>query len=392
YLLGLSPVQNIDPTPFAFTFTGLFMSISVLRYRLLDLMPIARRHVFRSMTDGLVVVDVQNRIVDVNPEGVRIFNWDRMPYGELADELWKDYPQLTALLKDQNAETIELEIANQQVFHYYLVSSSVIKESKKRMVGVLLVIHDITFRHQMQEAIIQNEEKLRVLNAEKDKLFSVIAHDLRGPMGAFTALTELILQQPGDISADEMRHLMHSMNKSARSLQDLLENLLYWSRMQRDDVRIELKSLPPERFVREVLSLFQESVRSKELKVTTSLKPVMVIADEQMLLFVLRNLISNAIKFTHQGGVIHIKSEQYDDAFVSIVVKDTGIGMDKTLISKLFAIEEKVGRPGTAGEPSSGLGLILSKEFITRQNGKLLVESEPCKGSTLTVLLPLANV
>lgn len=127
------------------------------------------------------------------------------------------------------------------------------------------------------------------------------------------------------------------------------------------------------------------------LNITTSLEQVKVLADEQMLLFVLRNLISNAIKFTAKGGSIRIETARHDDAFASVVVSDTGIGMNQELISKLFNIEAKVGRAGTDGEVSSGLGLILCKEFIERLNGKLIIESEPEKGSVFTMLLPLAN-
>lgn len=391
YLLDLFPVEDIDPTPFAFAFTGLAMSVSILRYRLLDLMPIAREHVFRSMADGLVVIDLKNRIVDVNPESIKIFNWKRMPYGESAEKIWSEFPQLVNHLLARESDTIELEISVENELRYYLISNSLIKDHKDQHVGFLLIIHDITIRFQMQKAIRLNEKKLRELNAEKDKLFSVIAHDLRGPLGTFAGLTELIMQQPDDISPDEMQQLASDMNKSARSLLDLLENLLFWSRMQRDDVQINLSSLQPDLFVNDTLNLFQDAVRNKNLRMANVLKPVKVIADEQMLMSVLRNLISNAIKFTPNGGTIHIKTDKYDAEYALIRVKDSGIGMDQQLIDKLFSIEAKVGRPGTEGEPSSGLGLILSHEFIEKMNGKLLIESEPDKGSTFTVLLPLAK-
>jgi len=391
YLLDLFPIENIDPTPFAFAFTGLAMSVSILRYRLLDLMPIAREHVFRSMVDGLVVIDLKNRIVDVNPESIKIFNWKRMPYGESAETIWYEFPQLVNHLRSRESDTLELEIPVEDKLRYYLISNSLIKNHKDKHVGFLLIIHDITMRYQMQRAIRLNQEKLRELNAEKDKLFSVIAHDLRGPLGTFAGLTELIMQQPDDISPEEMQQLALDMNKSARSLLELLENLLFWSRMQRDDVQINLSSLQPDLFVNDTLNLFQDAVRNKNLRVVNVLKSVKVIADEHMLMSVLRNLISNAVKFTPKGGIIHIKIDQFDAEYASIRIKDSGIGMDQQLIDKLFSIEAKVGRPGTEGEPSSGLGLILSHEFIEKMNGKLLIESEQGKGSTFTVLLPRAN-
>lgn len=392
YLFKLFPIDNLDPTPFAFTFSGLAMSVSILRYRMLDLMPIAREHVFTSMPDGLVVLDNKMRIVDANPGSLKIFRWSEIPFGALTKDVWKSYPLLINMLKQSKSESIVMEIAQQQKRFYFQISSSAIRNHKIEEVGYLIIIHDITIRYTMQEAIRQSEEKLKRLNAEKDKLFSVIAHDLRGPLGAFVGLTEMAMNQSEDISHEENQQFAADMYKSAQALQNLLENLLYWARMQREDVKIHTEKLDLKALFEENLVLFQNAINAKVLKVEKRFQEnAIVLADKQMLMTVLRNLLSNAIKFTPRRGTISLVSRSENPRFFQILVTDTGIGMDEIRLKNLFKIEESMGRPGTEGEASSGLGLILSHEFIERMGGHIHVTSSPGKGSTFSIELPAAS-
>lgn len=392
YLFEIFPVDNLDPTPFAFTFSGLAMSVSILRYRMLDLMPIAREHVFTSMPDGLVVLDNKMRIIDANPGSMKIFSWDEIPFGALVENIWKPYPMLVDMLRELKSESIVMEVNKQKELFYYQISTSAIRDHKTQEVGYLVIIHDITVRYTMQEAIRQSEEKLKRLNAEKDKLFSVIAHDLRGPLGTFTGLTEMAMFQADDVSHEEKQQLATDMHKSAQALQNLLENLLYWSRMQREDVKIHTEKLRVKALLDENLVLFQNAISTKSLVIEKHfLEEAKVLADKQMLMTVLRNLLSNAIKFTPRNGKISLISKTENPGFLQIQVSDSGIGMDETILKNLFSIEDSMGRPGTEGEASSGLGLILSHEFIEKMNGRILVKSTPGKGSTFTVVLPAAT-
>ncbi|MDY0078601.1 MAG: histidine kinase N-terminal 7TM domain-containing protein [Bacteroidales bacterium] len=391
YLTGFFPFKNIDPTPFALTFSGLAMSISILRYRMLDLMPIAREHVFTSTPDGLVVLDNKMRIVDANPGSMKIFGWNKIPLGHSAQEVWQKYPLLVKMSQATDIVSYELEILQENKRFYYQISSSEILNYKKVKVGCLLIIHDITMRQAMQEAIRQSEEKLKKLNAEKDKLFSVIAHDLRGPLGAFAGLTEMVMQQTDDMQPEEMRQLAADMHKSALALQNLLENLLFWSRMQREDVKINIEKLDVKALLEEILNLFQTTIKTKELEVRTSFgEDAKVLADRQMLMTILRNLLSNALKFTQRKGTINLVIQLTRPGIVQIQVADSGIGMDEAMLQKLFNIEGKTGRPGTEGEASSGLGLILSHEFVEKMGGNIQVKSSMGVGSTFIIELPLA--
>jgi signal transduction histidine kinase len=392
YFAKLMPVKNIDPTPFAFTISGLLMSVSILRYRMLDLMPIAREHVFRSMSDGLIVVDSKLRLVDCNPVAEQIFNWKSTPFGKSVADLWKDFPELVALSSRKGEESMELHVPYSNEVKIYLTNSSDIHDHKNTVVGKLLAIHDITHRFKLLETIRKSEESLRALNSEKDKLFSIIAHDLRSPISAFLSLTGLFLDDGQDMSRDEMREIALSMNRSAESLTGLLDNLLQWSRMQRNEVRIRPQDLDVNLLIERDLQIYTDSIKKKELTIETSIASnIKIFADENMFNTILRNLISNAIKFTQQGGKVVITADNADNGMVSVRISDNGIGMTEDMLANLFNFGSQISRPGTAGEPSSGLGLILCKDLTERNKGKLLVSSAPGKGSTFTVLLPQAS-
>ncbi|HMM10937.1 MAG TPA: histidine kinase N-terminal 7TM domain-containing protein [Bacteroidales bacterium] len=389
YFARLMPIKNIDPTPFAFSVSGLLMSVSIFRFRMLDLLPIAREHVFRSMSDGLLVIDSKLRLIDCNPVAGQVFKWNRTPFGKPIAELWADYPDLVALCSRIGEESLEAELNLSGEDKIYLMSSSDIYNHKNAVVGKLLVVHDITHRYKMQETIRKSEERLRALNTEKDKLFSIIAHDLRSPIGAFLSLTRLFIDDGEEMSREEMQEIALSMNRSAESLSGLLDNLLQWSRMQRNEVKTRPEILVVNQLVERNLQIYSEAIQKKQLTTETFISgDLRVFADENMLNTILRNLISNAIKFTQQGGKVSISAEVEDSGMIAIKLSDTGIGMSSEILHNLFAIDGKTNRPGTAGEPSTGLGLILCKEFAERSGGQLLVSSKPGEGSTFTLLLP----
>lgn len=390
YFAGWMPVKNLDPTPFAFALSGLAISVNIFKFRMLDLMPIAREHIFRSMNDGLVVLDNKGRFVECNPMALKIFNRKETPVGMRAIDLWPDHPNISDIINDQEVRTIEINTFSNDSTHYYLVSSSKIYNHKNETVGKLIIMHDITQRHNLQETIRKSEEKLRLMNAEKDKLFSIIAHDLKGPLGSFSGLTELFITDD-DITPDEMKEIASKMNQSAQSLNTLLDNLLQWSRMQRDDMSIHQRFIKVHPLVDKVLEISKEPIAKKELFVRNMVNiDIQVFADENMLDSVFRNLISNAIKFTPKGGNIVVTAKQTATE-VLISIRDTGIGMPKKMIEHLYSFEHKNGRPGTEGEPSTGLGLVLCKDFIERNDGQLFVESEEGKGTVFSFSLPITK-
>ncbi len=389
YFLGFMPVDNLDPTPFAFAVSGVAMSISIMRFRMLDLMPIAREHVFQSMGDGLVVIDKKQRLVDCNPYALSIFNWSNPPYGTNVGVLWRAYPELINCFMKQDEGTCEVSIEINGETKVFLTSASDINNHKHQRVGKLIVIHDITHRFLLQQKVRLNEEKLRVLNNEKDKLFSIIGHDLKGPISSFISLTDIFTDESYGLTVPEMQDMAVKMNESARSLFGLLENLLQWSRMQREEVIVDKDIVIIKQLFEKAINLFKEQISAKSLTIVDKLSSShSVFADENMLFMVIRNLLSNAIKFTPRKGVITIEGYCPEEHLTGFIVCDTGIGIPKTMLDSLFVFDDKIGRQGTEGEASTGLGLILCKEFVERNLGHIVVESEVGKGSCFRVVLP----
>jgi PAS domain S-box-containing protein len=252
------------------------------------------------------------------------------------------------------------------------------------------VIFDITDRKCAEMEIQMQNVALAELNASKDKFFSIIAHDLRSPFNGFLGLTRMLAENVSDFSLKELQDISKSMKKSADNLYELLGNLLEWSRMQRGLIKFNPVKIMLPIIVKQNFEMQEEIANSKKILLLNHISEnLSVTADIAMLNTVLRNLISNAIKFTPKGGIIEIgtvvqPSEGFkpSEGSVAIYIKDSGIGMSADTISKLFKLDENVSQKGTEGEPSTGLGLILCKEFIEKHGGKIWVESEIGKGST----------
>jgi two-component system, sensor histidine kinase and response regulator len=254
--------------------------------------------------------------------------------------------------------------------------------------GLAGVSRDITEFKELEKLLRRSENDLKKINAEKDKLFSVIAHDLRSPFNSFLLLTEMLADEYMDFTEEEMTKLAKSMYKTAISVSDLLENLLEWSKIQRGLASFQPVNLKLNEIIQKNLDYFHTHLVNKEIDLELKMEEhLMVYADPAMLSSVLRNLVSNAIKFTHHQGSINIIVSKPSVDRVLIRISDTGVGMSDVMISKLFSVETK-GRKGTDDEPSSGLGLILVKEFVQKMNGKIYLESHINEGTTFFVELP----
>jgi signal transduction histidine kinase len=235
--------------------------------------------------------------------------------------------------------------------------------------------------------IEEDAAKLKQMNEEKDRLFSIIAHDLRGPIRSFVSLAELFLNDAATMEPQLIRELASGMHQSALSLHELLENLLTWSLMQQEKAVIRKETINMKLAFDRAISLNQERIAAKNIVIVNKLDAeCSVKADENMVATIVRNLISNAVKFTPKGGSIMVSFRPAGN-FVQFSVQDTGIGMSSDMISRLFDYDKKVCRPGTEGEPSSGLGLMIIREFVHRNRGEITVESIVNQGSKFSFTL-----
>jgi len=236
-------------------------------------------------------------------------------------------------------------------------------------------------------------KELQQANAEKDKFFSIIAHDLRSPFSNFLGVTQTLEEMLPQLTMDEIQSFAKSMRNSATILFRLLENLLQWSRIQRGLIPYEPEVCVLNSLTDDMISMSQESAKKKEIDILVDIPDGLEIySDKNMFNTTIRNLITNAVKFTQRGGKIMISAKVLDNDYVEVSVADTGIGMSQSMVENLFRIDVKSNRNGTEGEPSTGLGLLLCKEFAEKNRGKIRVESEEGKGSIFHFTIPRQQI
>ncbi len=234
----------------------------------------------------------------------------------------------------------------------------------------------------------QTEEELQIANRTKDRFFSIIAHDLKNPFNVLLGLTEILKNEFDDLSELEKQEMADALFKSATDNYKLLETLLGWARSQQKQLQLSKNELDLYELVQENLNFLAEQAKAKKIEIRSELsKKTIVFADYQTISTVVRNLISNAIKFTQIGGSILISATKSPDT-ITLAITDNGIGLEQKNIDKLFRIDEPFKLPGTMNEKGTGLGLVLCKEFVEANNGSISVESKKGKGSTFSITLP----
>ncbi len=237
----------------------------------------------------------------------------------------------------------------------------------------------------------ESEKQLRAANASKDKFFSIISHDLKSPLSGVMGLTNFLGANYDKYDDEEKRKILVTVNKTVKKVYSLIENLLSWSRMQTGRMETKKVKFHINEVAYEVRELL--SVKAKERNISISLKidqKTTVFADREMISTVIRNLMSNAVKFTPDGGSVDVNSKLTDNTCV-VCVKDTGTGIEQQNIPKLFREDEVFKRRGQGGEEGTGLGLMLCKEFVEKNGGKIWVESEPGKGSLFCFTVPVGS-
>lgn len=238
----------------------------------------------------------------------------------------------------------------------------------------------------------QQNQALQALNAMKDKFFSIISHDLKGPLNSLTSFSGLLINHTDSLTKDEIKMLALDLDKSLKNLFALLQNLLEWSRSATGNMDFKLEVFDLGTLLEENKELLSVQMQNKKISIRNlNTDKLYVNAHKQSVNTVIRNLISNAIKFTSEGGTITLDVKKSIDR-LTVSVADTGVGMSQDIVKKLFRIDSKHSTPGTANEKGTGLGLILCREFIEKNGGKIWVESEEGKGSVFYFTLPYTSV
>ncbi len=303
--------------------------------------------------------------------------------GKIFTELWQTL---------NSRKTWQGEFINQKKNGEEFIESAVIApifDQKGTIISYVAIKIDITERKIAEAEVQRKNNELQKLIREKDKFFSIIAHDLRGPFNGFLGLTQIMAEESSSLSRKEIQEMAVNMRKSANNLFRLLGNLLHWAGMQQGIISFNKERVILFPLIAESVEMLIESANYKKIDLKTVVPPHLeVFADGNMLQTVIRNLVSNAVKFTPRGGKVSIMAKSTVENYIEISIKDSGIGMNRKMIDNLFRLDIKTNRKGTDGEPSTGLGLLLCKEFVEKHGGRLWVESEEKKGSTFYFTIP----
>jgi len=303
-------------------------------------------------------------------------------YQDVFDSLYsaQQFETLSEIQKrsemNQRLKTSEHELAIKQI------------EERSFVITILLlcvVVVAIFWRYLSNRTLNQ---KLQESNKAKDKLFSIISHDLRNPFHALMGLLDILKDK--ELSTEEREEILDSLDVATRSTYLLLENLLSLSASKRGQVAFYPEQIEIKTLIESVISSIAPQLKEKDIRIDNNVEAIRIKADKKMLEIVLRNFITNAIKYSHKSGSIVLSSTSINDNFC-LSIKDSGVGMDESTKNSLFKSEIQNSTHGTAGEKGTGIGLSLCKEFVEKHNGTIEVESQPDKGSTFTFCIPKSS-
>ncbi len=378
-LIGFRIIEFVDITPYAFIATSSVISYGLINYKLFDVVPFARGKVLQGIREGMMVLDKETHVVDLNKTMSEILRplSNKIIGLKLHEVLLKEY-SLHHIINRKKDTKIEIKIKQNNKNRYYEIAVTPLYDNEKNFIGTLLLFWEITDRKEASKKLKTQANELEQLNQLKTRIFSIIAHDLRSPLASLQGL--LTIAESGAISESEFKDILPSITKNVSNTSTLLENLLYWSKSQLEGEVINTTDFNLKEVVQSQVQLLDKRARDKEIHIIDQTSEnTYVNADQEMISLVIRNLIGNAIKFCKSNSQI-IVTEEPGPIETIVCISDTGIGMEKDTLDKLFELNV-ISQQGTQQEKGTGLGLKLCKDFIEKNQGKIWAESSPGKGS-----------
>jgi len=357
------------------------------------------RAITGSAQDAILMINHQGKISFVNPATEKIFGYssDEMINANLhlllAPERYHSKHALAFahFIKTGQGEalgkTLELE-ARKKDGNEISIELSLSPMKLADGWSAVGIIRDITERKKLEGILRESEERLRELNATKDKFFSIIAHDLKSPFNSLIGFSNLLAEQVREKNYQGIEEYSRIIGTSANRVLNLVTNLLDWSQTQTGGMGFNPEYIEIKPLINDVVELLNDNALQKAISISMDVPLISTIfADRAMVSTILRNLISNSIKFTNPGGKVEISVKQSPGQMI-FSVSDNGVGIAKENIGNIFRLEESTSTPGTHQETGTGLGLILSREFVEKHNGTIGVESEVGKGSRFYFTIP----
>jgi PAS domain S-box-containing protein len=263
--------------------------------------------------------------------------------------------------------------------------------SKKDRIGLVGVFTDITSIRSAEEALRESEQKLRVANRTKDRFFSLIAHDLKNPFHSIMGLAHLLKSNYNEIDDSDRLNIIDNIHTATENTYQLLLNLLDWARLQEGKIKVKTEKFNLAEIVKESIGLMQPKIIEKSLYISSDIdNNIKVVADKNMVRTIIRNLLSNSVKFTEEGGNIHVATRRLYK-IVEISVTDSGIGINEEDQKVLFQVDKRSISDRIDIQQGTGLGLVLCKEFTEMNKGKIWVESKVGEGSVFYFTLPVVT-
>ncbi|MCI3923541.1 ATP-binding protein [Paenibacillus sp. TRM 82003] len=386
YLFGTFG-PGIDLTPIGFTLSGACYLWGIYRLNLMRLAPIAMQKVFETMNDGVLLLDADHRIQHSNPAARTMLPGLRDgKENATAREMFAQEPELLSKIMTMDLGDCRMQMKREgRLCHVHLKVSMLYHGDLA--LGKLLILQDITKEVEDQDQIVTQVKQLAELNAFKDKLFTVVAHDIRDPLAVLINLTELLEEELQAAGHDQI-DLFKEVSGQVRNTFILVETVLDWFRTQRGHVAFSPLVWRLSPLIQESLLAARMRSELKEIQITSLVgEELEVYADKSMFGLILRNLLSNAIKFTPIGGEVHVEAVRKADC-IQIAVSDTGLGVAPELADSLLRGVLAASLPGTEGEKGTGLGLYLTREFVEIHGGSIWYDSVPGKGSTFYFMVP----
>ena len=359
------------------------------------------RSTFESAGIGMAIIGPDTRFTKVNKSFCDMIGYSPIEFLQfyLDDiSLFEDYGKVKEIIdrtlenKLTGPQQIEFRLkSKQQEIIWSSTSISLVKDSRQKPLYFIVIFQNITQRKSAEQKLSIYADELKLSNSAKDKFFSIISHDLRNPFHTILGTSEYLSLYSKELSSEELRETASNIHTAAKNVYNLLVNLLEWSRVQTGRLEINKTEINLCDLFNDVLMLYREFADKKQIKLINELsEKKIILADRYMIETVLRNLVSNAIKFTNSGGSVTLSVEDIGD-LTYIYVSDNGIGISVENQQKLFNYDQQLSLKGTADETGTGLGLAICKEFVEKNGGQISVKSIKDSGSTFKVILPNNN-
>jgi signal transduction histidine kinase len=387
YIVRISPIPQLDLSPFAFTISALILGVGILRFHMFDLAPVVRSSVIENMSVAVVVMDIRDQIMDINPVARQLLPPQiQNPTGKHMSQVFDWWPKNSPDRQKSIDLEQDLELQVGDLKHYYHLQVTPIWNQRQSLTGRLAVLRDITGEKLMKEAV--------ALASVKNEFLAKVGHELRNPLTGILGVTEMLEYGVYGPITEQQHSAVDLIIECTRNLSRLVDDLLQQTQMEAGHFRLEKKEFAIDNIMASVKEGEKRAAEAKGLEFITLIAPDVpsrLYGDPLRLYQILSNLVQNAIKFTHQG---YVRTRVFlpDEHHWAFEVSDTGAGVPTGMQERIFHPFQKLNNPVTGEQEGFGLGLSIVKQLVTLMGGEVTLSSVEGQGSVFTTTFPLEPI